>query len=78
MTEAAKDSFYCEDYIVYSAQELSDYLEGFEDGTGYAYELMELLYNDKLGNVESGNPKTLFESCNFTFMKTALENYLGQ
>ena len=39
---------------------------------------MELLYNDKLGNVESGNPKTLFESCNFTFMKTALENYLGQ
>ena len=78
VTEAAKDSFYCEDYIVYSAQELSDYLEGFEDGTGYAYELMELLYNDKLGNVESGNPKTLFESCNFTFMKTALENYLGQ
>ena len=48
------------------------------EGTGHAYELMELLYNDKLGNVESGNPKTLFDSCNFTFMKTAVENYLGQ
>ena len=76
--EAAKDSFYCEDYIVYSAQDLSDYMDGFDEGTGYAYELMKLLYDEKVGNVESGNPRSLAESCNFSFMETALETYLGK
>ena len=39
---------------------------------------MKLLYDEKVGNVESGNPRSLAESYNFSFMETALETYLGK
>lgn len=67
-----------DDCVVFTAQELADGMEGFAEGKGTLYGMMELLYNDKKSHVESGQVKSLQDSCEFSYMQNAVDAYLGK